>query len=79
MRYAGRYKIPTYAVNFIEYGDSCGLTDMEVELINAFLDSEFSNHGYVADWIGIDEPFFSPYPDIGALAAEVVEADFYYA
>ena len=79
MRYAGRYRIPTAMVGYIEYGDASGLTDLDVELVNAFLESEFSNHGYVADWIGIDEPFFSPFPDIGGLAAEVVEADFYYA
>ena len=66
-------------VGYIEYGDASGLTDLDLELVNAFLESEFSNHGYVADWIGIDEPFFSPFPDIGGLAAEVVEADFYYA
>ena len=66
-------------IYIIEYGDASGLTDLDVELVNAFLDSEFSHHGFIVDWCGIDEPYFSVYPDIGSLGAEVVDADFYYA
>ena len=79
MRHYDRFKIPTAFIGYLEFGDPTGLTDQEVELINAFVESNFSHHGYIVDWVGIDEPYFSPYPDIGGLGAEVVDADFYYA
>jgi hypothetical protein len=79
MKHIGTYKIPTCYVNYIANADASGLTDLDVELVNAFLDSEFSHHGFIVDWCGIDEPYFSAYPDIGSLGAEVVDADFYYA
>jgi hypothetical protein len=79
MKHIGTYKIPTCYVNYIANADASGLTDLDVELVNAFLDSEFSNHGVIVDWRGIGEPYFSAYPDIGSLGAEVVDADFYYA
>lgn len=79
MKHIGTYKIPTSYVNYIANADASGLTDLDVELVNAFLDSEFSHHGFIVDWCGIDEPYFSAYPDIGSLGAEVVDADFYYA
>lgn len=79
MTYFDRFKIPTAYVSYVEFGDATGLTDQEVELINAFLDDHFSHHGYVVDWVGIDEPYFSVFPDIGSLGAEVVDADFYCA
>ncbi len=61
----------------LEYGDVTGLTDMDIELVNGFIDANFP-HGYVVDWRGIDEPFFSQCPEFG-IASEVVEADFYHA
>jgi hypothetical protein len=79
MKHIGTYKIPTCYVNYIANADASGLTDLDVELVNAFLDSEFSHHGFIVDWCGIDEPYFSAYPDIGSLGAELVDADFYYA
>lgn len=79
MKHIGTYKIPTCYIGYIEYGDASGLSDLDVELVNAFLDSEFSHHGVIVDWRGIDESYFSAYPDIGSLGAEVVDADFYCA
>lgn len=79
MKHIGTYKIPTCYVNYIANADASGLTDLDVELVNAFLDSEFSHHGVIVDWRGIGEPYFSAYPDIGSLGTEVVDTDFYYA
>ena len=79
MKHIGTFKFQTCYVSFIANGDSSGMTDLDVELVNAFLESEFSGHGFIVDWIGIDEPYFSAFPDIGSLGAEVVDADFYSA
>ena len=62
MKHIGTYKIPTCYIGYIEYGDASGLSDLDVELVNAFLDSEFSHHGVIVDWRGIGEPYFSAYP-----------------
>ena len=77
MKYAMTLQIPTYAISALEYGNYEGLTDLDTELINGFIDANFP-HGYVVDWRGIDAPYFSHCPEFG-LATEVVEADFYYA
>jgi hypothetical protein len=77
MRHAGTFQIPTYAIPMLEYGDTTGLTDLDIELVNGFIEANFP-HGYVVDWTGIDEPYFASHPEFG-IAAEVVEADFYHA
>ena len=48
------------------------------ELVQAFLDANCKG-GYYVEWVGIDNPYFSRYPDIERLASEVVDADFYHA
>ena len=63
MRHAGTFQIPTYAISMLEYGDTTGLTDLDIELVNGFI---------------IDQPYFASHPEFG-IAAEVVEADFYHA
>ena len=77
MKYAGTFAIPTWAVNAIEYWDFSGMCDLDTELVQSFIDTNFK-HGFVVDWKGIDSPYFSHSPEFG-LATEVVEADFYYA
>ena len=77
MTLAGTYRIPTYAVCYIEYGDADGLNDEDIQMIEDFVNANFPK-GYVADWKNLDHPYFSPSPDFG-LAAEVVDADFYHA
>lgn len=72
-----RSQIPTYAIPMLEYGDTTGLTDLDIELVNGFIASNFP-HGYVVDWTGIDQPYFASHPEFG-IAAEVVEANFYHA
>ena len=79
MKHIDTFKIPTCYVNYIANYDASGLSDLDVELVNAFLDSESFRHGFIVDWTGIDEPYFSAFPDVGSLGAEVVDADFYYA
>ena len=79
MKHIGTFRIPVCYVNYIANNDASGLTDLDVEQVNAFLESEFFHHGFIVDWTGIDEPYFSAFPDIGSLGAEVVDADFYYA
>lgn len=76
--FAGTFLIPVFAVIPLEYGDYSGLDDMDTELIQSFIDANFP-HGYVMDIRDADNPFFCSHPDIGGLAAEVVEADFYHA
>ena len=78
MRHAGTFQIPTYAIPMLEYGDTTGLTDLDIELVNGFIEANFP-HGYVMDIRDADNPFFCSHPDIGGLASEVVEADFYHA
>ena len=34
MRHAGTFQIPTYAIPMLEYGDTTGLTDLDIELVN---------------------------------------------
>ena len=51
---------------------------MDTELVQAFIDATCKG-GYYVEWVGIDNPYFSRYPDIGGLASEVVDADFYHA
>lgn len=41
MKFAGTYQIPTYAVPMLEYGDTTGLTDLDIELINGFVAANF--------------------------------------
>ncbi|MCR4773058.1 MAG: hypothetical protein K5854_01695 [Prevotella sp.] len=76
MRYISRYRIPVEFISYIEYGDATGLSDEDEELIKTFLEREFP-HGYVADYVGIDEPYFTYYPDVIHLGAEVIDVDFY--
>ena len=33
MRHAGTFQIPTYAISMLEYGDTTGLTDLDIELV----------------------------------------------
>lgn len=75
MQYIDRFIIPTWAITALE-GDFSGLDDMDAELVQAFIDANCKG-GYYVEWVGIDNPYFSRYPDIGGLASEVVEADFY--
>ena len=79
MKHIGTFKIPTCYVSYIANNDASGLTDMDVELVNSFLESGVFHHGFIVDWCGIDEPYFSAFPDIGCLGTEVVDADFYSA
>ena len=78
MQYIGRYTIPTWAITAIENADFSGLDDMDTELVQAFIDANCKG-GYYVEWVGIDNTYFSRYPDIGGLASEVVDADFYHA
>mgnify|MGYP003420838306 FL=1 len=77
MQYIGRYTIPTWAIAAIENADFSGLDDMDTELVQAFIDATCKG-GYYVEWVGIDNPYFSRYPDIGGLASEVIDADFYH-
>ena len=77
MRHAGTFQIPTYAIPMLEYGDTTGLTDLDIELVNGFIEANFP-HGYVVDWTGIEQPYFASHPEFG-IASDVVEADFYHA
>ena len=78
MSYAGRFIIPTWAIAPLCYGDYSGLGDLDSELVNAFVDSNFPK-GYSVEWTGINEPYICSHPDIGDLTSEVVEADFFHA
>ena len=77
MKLAGTYKIPTYAVCYIEYGDASGLNDDDIQMIDDFVRTNFPK-GYIADWKNLDHPYFSSYPEFGK-ATDVVDADFYHA
>ena len=55
MCYAGRFIIPTWAIAPLCYGDYSGLNDLDSELVNAFIDSNFPK-GYSVEWTGINEP-----------------------
>ena len=47
----GVFKIPTYAVTALEYGDSSALETLDVDNINDWLELEFSGcSGLVFDW-----------------------------
>ena len=61
-------KIPTYALNYIEYGDKENLTSEDIKNIDDFF-SQFKN-GYICEYI--DEPFFSHCPVFG-LPCEVID------
>lgn len=37
MRHAGTFQIPTYAIPMLEYGDTTGLTDLDIELVNGIV------------------------------------------
>ena len=76
MTFAATFKIPTYAVCYIEMGDAEGLDDNDIKLIEDFVRSNFPK-GYVADWSKIDHPYFSSCPEFGK-ATDVVDADFYH-
>ena len=39
MRHAGTFQIPTYAIPMLEYGDTTGLTDLDIELVNGFIEA----------------------------------------
>lgn len=67
MRHAGTFQIPTYAISMLEYDDTTGLTDLDIELVNGFIAANFP-HGYVVDWTGIDQPYFASHPEFGIAA-----------
>ena len=77
MKLINTYKIPTFAICAIEYGDFSGVNDDDEKTIKEFMNG-FKN-GFVADWgKGIDTPYFSPYNDIfGYSGNEVIDVDFY--
>ncbi len=77
MVFAGTFQIPTYAICYIEYGDASGLDDLDIELIDGFINANFPN-GFSVDWKDIDNPYFSSHPEFG-LPMDVVDADFYYS
>ena len=64
MNFAGTFQIPTYAISYIEYGDASGLDDLDVELVDGFIESNFPK-GFVVDWHGIDTPYFRVRPSDG--------------
>lgn len=78
MRFIGTFKIPTYAVNAIEYGDYTDLTAEDTTNIRDFLRREIGGErGYIVDWNTDNaEAYFSRCPAFG-LPCAVVEADFY--
>ena len=76
MTFAATFKIPTYAVCYIEYGDAEGLDDNDINLIENFVRTNFPK-GYAADWSNLDHPYFSTHPEFGK-ATDVVDADFYH-
>ncbi len=75
MTFANTYKIPTYAICYIEYGDINKLEEPDVEQIDNFIRTNFPN-GFIVYWKD-ENPYFSSTPAFGK-ATEVVDADFYY-
>lgn len=73
--FCGSYEIPLYAIPYLVNNDPSGLTDDEIELVNAFTDSEFPN-GFSIDFPAAEECYFSSSPAIGA-PATVCRANIY--
>ncbi len=73
MKYIDRYKIPTYAVCAVEYGDFSGLEEEDIKNVKEFLRKEFPK-GFVTDYQ--NESYFSTVPAFGK-ACEVIDVDFY--
>ena len=76
MQFIDTFKIPTFAIYAIEYGDFTGVNDEDQKEIETFL-QQFKN-GFVADFSkNIDSPEFCTIPSIGRMACECVDVDFY--
>ena len=75
MEFIGTYKIPTYAICAIEYWDFSGLNDDDEEIIKDFISRNFPN-GFIADYKGIENPYFCAFPSFG-IAADCIDVDFY--
>ena len=75
MQLIGTYKIPTFALCAIEYGDYSGLNDDDTKVIKNFL-NQFKE-GFIADYKNIDDPDFCAFPDMDFKACECIDVDFY--
>ncbi len=70
----GEYKIPTYAVCYLEYGDAGGLLDSEIATIDQWLESEFGDKWPLFNWRGESFQYFTNTPAFG-LPCEVEDCE----
>lgn len=71
-------KIPTWSIGYIINGDSTGLTEDEIRMIDNWLNEwQVEIVSPITDGQGNAQPYFSHYPLFG-LPAEVEECDIIY-
>ncbi len=70
-------KVPTWAINYLEYGmeASYDLSEEEIQEIDSWIAENFPN-GYVCDF-HFEDNHFSVHPLFGGMATDVVTTDFY--
>ena len=69
------FQIPTYSLGYLINADPTGLTDLEIELIDGFLDENFPQ-GCTVDIDTCIDPYFSSSPAFG-LPCEVYDLVLY--
>lgn len=74
MKYLGKYKIPEYAINAIEYGDYSGLSEDEEKMIHEWQTNNFPRC-FIVEW-SADISYFTTSPAFG-LPCMVIDADLY--
>jgi hypothetical protein len=70
------YKIPTWAICALEYGDYSGLDDNDIKAVESFI-ADLPGSGHYAWPDDIDpEKYFSHSNDFGTLASDVVDVEY---
>ncbi len=71
------FKIPTWAVCPLEYGDYSGLTDEDISDLESFIESlPRDSNGCIGHFIWPDESYFSHDNDISSLGSDVYDAEY---
>lgn len=78
LRFVGTFPIPSYMLCALVNGDYSGLEPEDCELLDNWLATNFPNGCSVdVKEENLGNPYFTAYPEVVHLAADVVDVDFY--
>lgn len=78
LRFVGTFPIPSYMLCALVNGDYSGLEPEDCEMLDSWLATNFPNGCSVeVKDENLNNPYFTRYPEVVHLAADVVDVDFY--